>query len=80
MRTSQVSRIDSGTLLDFIPPLTIVGVNVIRESARSIEAKRGLSGCISAIMASTLAGEGRSSMAKVERWSKRVVEVSRSGS
>ena len=71
---------DSGTLLDFMPPRIMVGVNVMRERALSKEANRGFVGSTSAMISSMLDGEGRCSMAKVDRWSKRPVEVSNSGS
>ena len=58
---------DSGTLLDLMPPRTMVGVRVMRERARSMEAKRGFSGWISAMIWSTFCGDALCSMAKVER-------------
>ena len=69
---------DSGTLLDFIPPLTMVGVRVIRESALSMDANLGLSGSTSAIISSIFSGEALCSIAKSDRCSKILVEVSRS--
>ena len=71
---------DSGTLLDLMPPVIIVGVRVMRDRARIIEAKRGFSGSTSAMISSTFSADGLCSMAKTERWSKRLVDVSRSGS
>ena len=63
-----------------MPPLIIVGVMVIRDSAVSIEAKRGLSSETSAMISSTFSADGACSMAKLDRCANRLVEVSRSGS
>ena len=63
-----------------MPPLIIVGVRVMRERARIMEAKRGFSVSTSVMISSTFSAEGLCSMAKTDRWSKRLVDVSRSGS
>ena len=79
-RISQVRPIDPGTLLDFTPPCTIVGVTVIRDRALSTDARSGLSGSTPTRMSSILSGDGLCSMAKVDRCWNISRDVSRSGS
>ena len=78
--TSHVKRICSGTLFDFIPPFIIVGVIVILERALIIEASRGSVSSSSVTMSSTFFGEGLCSIANVDKCSKKLVDVSSSGS
>ena len=80
MRTSHVTRIDSGTLLDLMPPWMIVGVNVIRDAARRVVAKGEPRASNCSMIESMLSGEGTSSMANFDRWRNSTAEVSRSGS
>ena len=70
---------DSGTLLDLIPPDTMVGVTVIRDNARRTEANLGLTDSMSEIIFVMLSGDGLCSMAKVDRWLNSSEEVSNSG-
>ena len=66
--------------MDLIPPLIIVGVIVILDSALSIDAKRGFRFSCSRIISSTFSAEGLCSIANVERCSNKLVLVSLSGS